>query len=90
MFIVTMETPNLTRQDATCSVLYKIDLVRCCRYNEHEEQRIGGEPESWYRNLSEAVEHYSLWFHEIGHIIWFGDIASCCKLKIRTRIKKCD
>ena len=84
-----METPDPVRQNATCSILYKIDLMRCCRHKKHE-QRMGPDPDFWYRDLGKAVERYSLWFHQTGHLIWFGDIADCCYFKVLTKIEKYD
>ena len=51
---------------------------------------MGPENNVWHRDLGCAVEEYSLWFKEIGHLIWHGDIADCCYYKVEISKKRCE
>ncbi len=67
---------------------YRVEMIRNCRHKEHIKA-MGPEDEIWYRNIEEAIEHYTLWFHQIGHDIWNGDRTDCCNYQVYISTKKC-
>ena len=72
-----MEQIQLTRQDATCTILYRIELIKTCRYKEHKES-VGPSNDQWYNSIEEAILQFALWFYAHGYELYNVSIADCC------------
>jgi hypothetical protein len=85
-----MDTPRILRQDATCKILYCVQMVKDCRYKEHQSC-VGPNTKQWSDDLEESIKHFVLWFHEAGYLPYYNDtLADCCSFEIQIERKRND